>query len=118
MKIDTADHLRDASPWRAEPDPVKLAILGKFAEELGELTAAVARCIIQGVDGVHPVTGKPNIDWLFEEMVDVDNMGNFIHEKIFDRNGDRSEELGDAFTHRFFKKRAHIKQWLASFKTP
>lgn len=78
MTLDTADHLRDASPWRAEPNPVFLAILGKLGEELGELQAAVSRCIIQGVDGAHPVTEKPNKDWLEEEMIYVENMLVFL----------------------------------------
>lgn len=105
--MNTADHLRDASPWRAESDPVKLAVLGKLAEELGELQAAVARCIIQGADGSHPVTGKPNLDWLFEEIADAQNMINFAQEKW-------SVPLG--FWERVARKRAHIEQWLASFK--
>lgn len=111
--MDTADHLRDASPWRAEPDPIKLAILGKLSEELGELQAAIGRCIIQGVDGVHPVTGKPNIDWLREERVDVQNLFDFLDlftaPQAFDANS--MAEIA-----RYEKKRAHIQQWLDSFK--
>jgi hypothetical protein len=110
--MDTADHLRDASPWRAEPDPVKLAILGKLAEELGELQAAVARCIIQGVDGVHPVTGKPNADWLREEIVDVVNMVDFTDHVLIETDDQLTQSQV-----RLLKKRAHIQQWLESFQT-
>lgn len=111
--MDTADKLRDANPWRAEPDPVKLAILGKLSEELGELQAAVARCIIQGLDGVHPVTGKPNIDWLCEEKTDVENMLFFLGEELsLFLAIDGSDDA--AMTERRKKKQAHIQQWLDS----
>lgn len=104
MTIDNADHLRDASPWRAEQNPAFLAILGKLNEELGELTAATSRCIIQGVDGVHPVTKKPNLDWLFEEIADVLNMISFARAYFhYDQN---------LFVARVRRKELHIKQWL------
>lgn len=103
--MDTADHLRDASPWRAETDPVNLAILGKLNEELGELTAAVSRCIIQGVDGAHPVTAKPNKDWLMEEMIDVENMLVFLRLHVLDLTGAPIDK-------RMARKHAHIQQWL------
>lgn len=110
--MDTADKLRDANPWKAESDPVKLAVLGKLAEELGELTAAVARCIIQGVDGAHPVTGKPNIDWLFEEHIDVENMMYFLRRYVLGCSG-TTKGLKEG--ERADKKCKHIEQWLASF---
>lgn len=102
--MDTADHLRDASPWRAESNPAFVAILGKLGEELGELQAAVSRCIIQGVGGTHPVTGKPNLDWLFEEIADVLNMITFARTCFYhDQN---------LFAARVRRKELHIKQWL------
>ncbi len=52
-------------------DPLDLKHLGKFGEELGECSAAVSRCIIQGIDASEPVTDKPNRKWLEEEMADV-----------------------------------------------
>lgn len=103
--MDTADKLRDANPWKHEPDPVKLAILGKLAEELGELQAAIARCIIQGADGCHPVTGKPNLEWLWEEAVDVRNMLQVM--------GDHWEPP-PGWHLRMHRKRLHIDQWLRS----
>lgn len=59
------------SPWRPMQNPVDLKHLGKLAEEAGELAQATARCIIQGIDGREPVTGKPNRQWLEEEIADV-----------------------------------------------
>lgn len=111
MAVSTADHLRDASPWRAEPNPETLAVLGKMAEELGELQAAVARCIIQGLDGHHPVTGKPNAEWLLEEMADVRNMLSFIMLKV-----DPTVAQLDAHNARIKRKSEHIIQWLNHLK--
>lgn len=59
------------NPWRPMTDTAALRHLGKLAEEASELTSAVARCIIQGICEVHPVTGKPNSQWLEEEIADV-----------------------------------------------
>lgn len=58
-------------PWHPMKDAVDLKHMGKLAEELGELQAAVARCIIQGIDEAEPVTGKSNRQWLGEEIADV-----------------------------------------------
>ena len=59
------------SPWVPMKSAIDLKHLGKLAEELGELQAAVARCIIQGVDEREPVTGKRNREWLEDEIADV-----------------------------------------------
>lgn len=59
------------NPWHPMTDPVDLKTLGKFAEELGECSAAVARCIIQGIDEAEPVSGKLNRAWLEDEIADV-----------------------------------------------
>lgn len=59
------------NPWTPEDNPVRLKKLGKALEELGECTAALSRCLIQGIDGSEPVTGKPNRLWLEEEIADV-----------------------------------------------
>lgn len=63
--------MKQPSPWHPCLDPVELAVLGKLAEESGELTSAATRCIIQGWDESHPSTGKANSDWLLEEVADV-----------------------------------------------
>jgi NTP pyrophosphatase (non-canonical NTP hydrolase) len=66
-----ADDLRDANPWSPTTNPLDLAHLGKLAEECNELGAAIARCIIQGIDEREPVTGKLNREWLEDEVADV-----------------------------------------------
>lgn len=59
------------SPWQPMQDKQDLKVLGKLLEELGELTSATARCLIQGIDETEPTTGKPNRQWLEEEVADV-----------------------------------------------
>lgn len=62
------------SDWQPTTRKLELAILGKLAEEAGELVAACARCIIQGLDEREPRTGKLNIEWLQDELADVSAM--------------------------------------------
>ena len=59
------------NPWVPITNPLDLTHLGKFMEELAEANAAAARCIIQGIDECEPVTGKPNREWLEDEIADV-----------------------------------------------
>ena len=59
------------SPWVPTTDPQDFKVLGKQKEELGELTAATSRCVIQGINESEPVTLKPNLLWLTEEVADV-----------------------------------------------
>lgn len=59
------------NPWVPITTPIDLKHLGKLGEELGEASAAVSRCIIQGVGAAEPVTGKPNVVWLEDELADV-----------------------------------------------
>lgn len=68
-KLDAVNPLMN--PWHPMKRPIDLKHLGKFAEELGECSSAVARCIIQGIDEKEPVTGKKNRYWLEEEIADV-----------------------------------------------
>lgn len=63
--------MTDMNPWHPMRNTVDVKTLGKLAEESGELSSAVARCLIQGIYEVHPVTGKPNVAWLQEEIADV-----------------------------------------------
>lgn len=58
-------------PWHPMTDLVDIKHIGKLQEELHELGAAIARCLIQGIDGVEPVTKKSNRLWLEEEIADV-----------------------------------------------
>jgi hypothetical protein len=60
------------SPWQPETNKLRLALLGKLGEELAEASAAVSRCIIQGIDECEPVTGKLNREWLEDELADVE----------------------------------------------
>jgi len=59
------------SPWTPDTNKTHLRVLGKALEELTECGSAVARCIIQGIDESEPVTGKPNRQWLQEEIADA-----------------------------------------------
>lgn len=59
------------SPWLPEQDRMRLAILGKLAEEASELAARASRCIIQGLDELDPDHGLPNSELLQREMADV-----------------------------------------------
>ena len=59
------------SPWMKEEDPLVVAVVGKLGEELSECAAACFRILIQGLNEVEPVTGKPNRQWLSEELADV-----------------------------------------------
>lgn len=66
-----SDGRAEPNPWRPMSRPIDLKHLGKLAEELGEASAATARCIIQGIDEREPVTGKLNREWLEDELADV-----------------------------------------------
>jgi NTP pyrophosphatase (non-canonical NTP hydrolase) len=59
------------SPWVPMSRAIDLKHLGKLGEELGEASAAVSRCIIQGIGECEPVTKKPNKEWLENELADV-----------------------------------------------
>lgn len=59
------------SKWIPTTNLMLLRRFGKLLEELGELTAVAARCIIQGVDEIDPGSGKTNRQRLMDEMADV-----------------------------------------------
>jgi hypothetical protein len=59
------------SAWMPERDPVRIAVLGKLAEELSECAARVSRCLIQGINEVDPDTGRTNLYELERELADV-----------------------------------------------
>jgi hypothetical protein len=100
-----ADKLRDANPWHPISDAVDLKHLGKLAEELSEAGAAVARCIIQGIDEAEPVTGKINRQWLQDELADVLAGINLTV--------DRFKLDKHAMLHRQARKENHLRQWHA-----
>lgn len=59
------------SPWEPMRDQVAVKVLGKLAEEGGEIASAASRCLIQGIDAREPVTGKVNRRWLEDEIADI-----------------------------------------------
>jgi len=59
------------NPWQPITDATDLKYIGKLIEELGELSSALSRCIIQGIDETEPTTGKINRQWIEEELSDV-----------------------------------------------
>jgi NTP pyrophosphatase (non-canonical NTP hydrolase) len=94
----------EPKPWTPITDSRQLRYLGKLLEELGELTAAVSRCIIQGIDEKEPVTGKLNRTWLEEELADVEAcMSTVAHELNLDQ-----VKIGS----RYSFKRTKLVKWL------
>lgn len=82
---------------------MRLAILGKLLEELGEATAIVARCLIQGIAGSEPVTGMPNRIALENELSDV-RATTELTNMFFDLNLERMNL-------RVKKKREYLESW-------
>ena len=64
----------DPSTWHPTTNPVDLAVIGKMGEELNECGIVSCRIVIQGVSGVNPSTGQPNLEWLKDEVADVQAM--------------------------------------------
>ncbi len=107
MKTEDIDGYRP-SKWIPCTDLRTLAALGKLQEELGELTSIVARTIIQGVDGVDPETGKPNLQALAEEIADVRAMSRLVIEHL--------GEGGVNISERAAKKLCMKREWLEMLK--
>lgn len=93
------------NPWHPMTDPVDLKHLGKLSEEMGEATAAISRCVIQGVDECEPVTKKPNKQWLEDELADVMAGIELAHER-FDLDWNRMMV-------RKARKKEHLRAWHA-----
>jgi len=91
------------NPWHPMSNPVDVKHLGKLLEELGELTAAVSRCLIQGIDESEPITGKSNRVWLEEEIADVEACIDLVMERF---NLNYRDILN-----RTMKKRDRLKSW-------
>lgn len=68
--------------WLPETDPVTHQALGKAAEEAGELTQILSRCLIQGLAAKDPKTGQPNVERLAEEMADMDAAISWLFELL------------------------------------
>lgn len=93
------------NPWEPMANPIDVKHLGKLSEEVNELGTAIARCLIQGMDECEPTTGKPNRQWLTEEVADV--LCNIeLNIERFDLN------RGD-IERRISRKREHIRAWHA-----
>lgn len=92
-------------PWHPITDPRDLKTLGKLGEECGELSAAISRCIIQGIEGTEPTTGKPNWQWLAEEIADVLANINLVSERF--------ELCPDFIACREYNKRKMLEKWHA-----
>lgn len=97
--------LKPPSPWVPITDLVDLKHLGKLDEEVAELGAAVSRCVIQGLRNgeAEPVTGKPNKEWLEDEIADVLANINLVQRR-FDLNASRIRQ-------RSMKKELHLQEW-------
>jgi hypothetical protein len=103
--VSNADQLRDARPWHPITDAVDLKHLGKLGEELAECGAAVSRCIIQGVDECEPETGKPNRQWLEDEIADIKANIALVEQRF----GLDTARMAT----RAARKMAHLRQWHA-----
>jgi NTP pyrophosphatase (non-canonical NTP hydrolase) len=77
MKTEDIDGYRP-SKWVPCTDLRTLAALGKLAEECGELSAIIARCIIQGPDGKNPETSEINCNDLEKEIADVVGLSRLV----------------------------------------
>lgn len=80
-----------------------VAILGKSIEEGGEYVSAAARCIIQGINMSEPVSGKPNREWLEDEIADSRANLRLVEER-FRLNEQRMAEREAA-------KVRHLRAW-------
>ena len=60
----------------------KLAAIGKLLEELGECVAACSRTVIQGLDGVDPDDGTPNLIAVSEEIADVRGLSQLVIDEL------------------------------------
>lgn len=105
-----ADHLREANPWQPITDKLDLAHLGKLGEECNELGSAVDRCIIQGIDECEPVTGRPNRQWLEDEIADVKANIELV-ERRFNLDPRRMERRAE-------KKKQHLQGWHKLLSNP
>lgn len=91
------------SPWMPTTDPIRLALLGKLCEELNKAGSAASRCIIQGVLGKNPKDGKLNLDWLHEELADVQACINLVKDTFVMH--------GKMFDERVERKMQHLRKW-------
>lgn len=100
----SVDSLKDPSPWNPLINSaIDLKHLGKLGEELNECGAAVSRCIIQGIEEKEPVTGKPNREYLEDEIADVIANAE-LNIRHFGLDESRIRDRAE-------KKKWHLKRW-------
>lgn len=93
------------SLWNTMQDERDRRVIGKLLEELTELGTAASRCLIQGIDECEPSTGKPNKEWLEDELGDVRAMTSLTMQH-FKLNGDRIRDRASV-------KYMHKRKWVA-----
>lgn len=74
--------MADITLWLPESRTVIHQALGKAAEEAGELSTILSRCLIQGLDEKDPESWKPNLDSLAEELADVEAATEWLFELL------------------------------------
>lgn len=89
------------TPWMPEQDRIRLAMLGKLLEELGEATQRAARCITHGLYETDPDTGQLNIEELRKELTDVEACMSVARQYDGDLRTliDRYKQKTDGFEH-------------------
>lgn len=92
-----------ASPWSPLKDPNEIKLIGKTLEELGELTQALSRSLIQGINEEMPDSKKTNRVWVEEEIADSLAMI-YILMAVFKLNNDKMSD-------RARKKIAFFNSW-------
>lgn len=102
MSVDPK-HRPKVNPWHPISNKTDLKILGKLLEELGELTAAASRCLIQGVNATEPTTDKLNSLWLQDEIADVLAGIEITTERFFLNRQEIRERVE--------RKKAHLREW-------
>jgi hypothetical protein len=91
-------------PWQPEQDRRRLAALGKLLEEVGELGAIAARCVIQGIEERDPDTGEPNVLALEKEIADVRAAMNVAVDVL--------ELSNTSILDRQIRKETHLRRWI------
>ena len=98
--MNKTENKHNLQPWYVETDAQRLRRFGKTLEELGELQAVVARCIIQGIDEVDPSSGKVNRKRLEEGIADVDAQLDLLmsafdldQQFIYTRSNDKVDQM-------------------------
>lgn len=82
MKTEEIIKAKRPDDWRPEQDETVVKHLGKLGEECCELGARLFRAVIQGVDGIDPVTGRTNRDEIADEIADVEALVMHLKAKL------------------------------------